>query len=176
MEKTESKIVQVTPEYENPMIQLMEHFGWNLHGRQEMHVEGDSEGSVETDIFGDKHLVITTKVSHYVKLHFQRPLSLPNLEQLRRIEAEYFALPFPEEKSLKWPIGLGVFFLLGVIIGNPQDPIAARVFFAALVAACYYWIRRRREANAAARAASEASELKQRQLLEQAAGLEQCPA
>ena len=92
MERTESFVVQVAPSYENAKIQQMEQFGWSLQGRQEMHEEGDAEGA--PSIFGDEY-VIKTKVSHYVKLHFVRPLSIPNLDRIKLLEAQYFSLPFP---------------------------------------------------------------------------------
>lgn len=45
MERTESIVVQVSPEYENAKIKEMEMFGWNLQGRQEIHEEGEAYGS-----------------------------------------------------------------------------------------------------------------------------------
>lgn len=39
MERTESIVVQVAPDYENDRIKEMGMFGWNLQGRQEIHRE-----------------------------------------------------------------------------------------------------------------------------------------
>jgi hypothetical protein len=169
MERTESLVVQVAPTYENAKIEQMEQFGWSLQGRQEIHEEGDAEGG--PSIFGDAY-VIKTKVSHYVKLHFARPLSTPHLDRIKPIEAEYFSLPFPGGPSLKWPIGLGAFFLLGVFIGNPQDPVAARVFFAVLTALCGFWVYRRVQTRELARSACAASLAKQKELVEQLRSLQ----
>lgn len=36
MERTESTVIQVAPDYENDKIKEMEGFGWNLQGRQEV--------------------------------------------------------------------------------------------------------------------------------------------
>lgn len=94
MERTESLVVQVAPSYENEKIQEMQAFRWNLHGRQELHEQGDAYGS--PSLLNSSTYVIKTSVSHYVKLHFVRPLSLPNLDQIRPLEEQYFALPFPE--------------------------------------------------------------------------------
>lgn len=89
MERTESEIVQVGPAYENAMIKHMEQWGWNLQSRQEIHEEGDA--TVGRSVLGDTY-VIKTKVSHYVKLHFARSLSLPNLDRIRPLENEYNGL------------------------------------------------------------------------------------
>ncbi len=96
MERTESFVVQVAPNYENEKIKEMETFGWNLQGRQEMHEEGDAYGSPSENLLGGSTYVIKTTVKHYVKLHFVRSLSLPNLDRIKPLEAEYFGLPFPE--------------------------------------------------------------------------------
>jgi len=107
MERTESVVVQVAPNYENEKIKEMEMFGWNLQGRQEMHEEGDAYGS--PSLLDSSTYVIKTKVSHYVKLHFVRPLSLPNLDRIKPLEAQYFGLPFPEFPRL---VPGGIFLLL----------------------------------------------------------------
>lgn len=44
MERTESIVVQVAPDYENAKIKEMEMFGWNLQCRQEIHEEGEAYG------------------------------------------------------------------------------------------------------------------------------------
>lgn len=118
MERTESVVVQVAPDYENEKIKEMEMFGWNLQSRQEMHVEGDAEG--RPSITGSSY-VVKTKVSHYVKLHFVRDLTLPDLSQIKSIESEYFGLPFPMPPAIKsflWP---ALFILAGIIsLTNPE--------------------------------------------------------
>lgn len=108
MERTESIVVQVAPSYENERITEMEKFGWNLQGRQEIHEMGNAYVRPEGDTY-----VIKQQVSHYVKLHFIRSLNLPNLDEIKRIESEYFNLPFPPSPSQTWPIGcIGVSLLL----------------------------------------------------------------
>lgn len=97
MERTESKIVQVAPSYENNKIQELQVFGWNLHGRQEIHEEGDAEGG--PDLIGNGY-TITTKVNKYVKLHMIRSMEEPNLARIRQLEAEYNAMPRPKFPAL----------------------------------------------------------------------------
>lgn len=119
MERTESMVIQVAPDYENEKIKEMETFGWNLQGRQEFHEEGDAYGRPSD--FTNTY-IIKTKVSHYVKLHFARSLSLPNLEQIKLIESAYLSLPFPVLPSVKsylWPI----LFLFVGFFGFVDEPV-----------------------------------------------------
>ena len=108
-ERTESLVIQVSPDYENQKIKEMEPLGWNLQGRQEFHEEGDAYGRPSD--FTNTYIV-KIKVSHYVKLHFVRSLALPNLDQVKLIESECLDLPFPAlPKSYFWPI---LFIIVGV--------------------------------------------------------------
>lgn len=96
MERTESRIIQVTPAHENDMINLMEKFGYNLQGRQEMHIEGDTSPDLSisasiADAIGSTRSY-KTEIKHFVKLHFSRSLSLPDLSKIRELENKYFAL------------------------------------------------------------------------------------
>ena len=97
MERTESKVVQVSPDYENNKIQEQQTFGWNLQGRQEMHEKGNAEGG--PDFLGDGY-TIKTQVNKYVKLHFSRNMALPHIDRIRELEAEYNAMPRPEYPAL----------------------------------------------------------------------------
>ena len=97
MENFESKIVQVSPEFENMKIQEQQTFGWSLQGRQEIHEEGDSEGT--PDLIGGGY-TIRTKVNVYVKLHFVRSREMPNIGQIRELEAEYNSMERPSFPAL----------------------------------------------------------------------------
>ena len=109
MERTESIVVQVAPDYENAKIKEMEMFGWNLQGRQEIHEEGEAYG--RPSYIDSSEYLIKTTVYHYVKLHFTRSLSLPNLERIKELEAQYFSLPFPKFPRLFPPGGIFGFIL-----------------------------------------------------------------
>ncbi|MDI6759864.1 MAG: hypothetical protein QMD05_03470 [Candidatus Brocadiaceae bacterium] len=98
MERTESIVVQASPQYENNKSKEMELFGWNLQNRQEIHEKGDAYGR-PSYISGNTYITKTT-IKHYVKLHFVRGLSLPNLDKIKKIETEYLNLPFPPSISL----------------------------------------------------------------------------
>jgi len=114
MERTESTVVQVSPDYENSKIKEMEMFGWNLQGRQEIHEKGEAYG--RPSYLSNSTYVVKTTVKHYVKLHFIRSLSLPNLDKIKQIESEYFSLQFPTPPSLTWPViilGSGILGLFG---------------------------------------------------------------
>lgn len=106
----ESKVVTVLPEEEDLMIKQMEMFGWSLHGRQEIHKEiGGRLVPVEGGNRGPWTYAIEKKFSSYVKLHFVRPLNLPNLDKIRQIESEYWSLrasypKSPSTISFIWPL------------------------------------------------------------------------
>jgi hypothetical protein len=113
MERAQSTIIQVAPQYENEKIREMELFGWSLQSRQEIHQEGDAYGRPS---FTGSSYIIKVKVSHYVKLHFVRNVSLPNLPQIREIEDEYSNLAFPPLPSFTVPAiftAVGAFGVLG---------------------------------------------------------------
>lgn len=133
MERTESKVIQVAPAHENSMIKENELFGWSLQGRQEMHVEGDTRPDLSiSGIIGDwgsETRTYVTEVKRYVKLHFSRSMNLPNLDGVRKIESEYYNLPFPNPSTpstkmtpldililLMWLVGGGG--LLLIFIGD----------------------------------------------------------
>ena len=118
--RTESTIVQVPPSRENARIKVMEMFGWSLQNRQEMHEEGDSHGkpSLLPSLEGRRQYVTTTSVSKYVKLHFTRSLGLPNLDRIKAIESEYFALPFPPIPPLSLGIIISSIPCLPVLLSN----------------------------------------------------------
>ena len=104
MERTESRIIQVAPTHENDMLEEMQRFGWNLQGRQEMRVEGDTAPDLATSLgLSGNTQTYVTKITHYVKLHFVRSLDFPNLEEIQRIESEYHNLPFPSSAEVKTP-------------------------------------------------------------------------
>lgn len=115
MERTESTIVQVNPNYENQKVQEMQIFGWNLQGRQEVvgHLQvvqdesltgvlqrGLSEATSGTldSLVGNGGSSVT--YDHYVKLHFVRSLSMPNIKELRDLEASYRGLSLPAKPKI----------------------------------------------------------------------------
>jgi hypothetical protein len=93
MERTESIVIQVAPAYENIKIKEMEKFGWNLHGRQEINAKGEAYS--KPSYLDKSTYLIKIEVYNYVKLHFVRSLSLPNLDKIKEIENEYFSLHSP---------------------------------------------------------------------------------
>ncbi|HEY2393177.1 MAG TPA: zinc ribbon domain-containing protein [Candidatus Angelobacter sp.] len=160
MQRTESTIVQVSPDYENARIREMEMFGWNLQGRQEIHEEGDAYGA--PSISGNSY-VIKTKVFHYVKLHFVRSLGLPNLEILKNLENEYFSVPFAELPGMKVPGFFTLFGILGILanlasISQPGSPgLAGVVIMLVWSALGFLWIKSRRDKRAKAQAQNQTS-------------------
>jgi hypothetical protein len=97
MARTESKSFQVHPDDEQEQINLMQKFHWSLLNSQTIdkvdnHLEqrGDSVYSV-------------TNSEKYVKLTFSRDLDLPNLNELKQLEQDYFGLPVPQYPSSIFP-------------------------------------------------------------------------
>jgi hypothetical protein len=137
MSRTESVVIQVAPSHENDKIREMALFGWELYGRQEMAVAGNTTGTVTPGMFGGGTVTLTTQVRHYVKLHFARSLAMPGLEFVRGIEAEYFRQPFPKAPAPALPAGLAV--VLAFIAIN-TFPYAACWVCLLLCALCGGWI------------------------------------
>ncbi len=151
MERTESVVIQVAPSYENQKIKEMETFGWNLQNRQEVHQEGDAYG--RPSYMDSSTYIVKVKVSHYVKLHFVRALSLPNLQKIKQLEAEYENLAFPPLAGLGWPIGVTAFFALGAVMAvanSKQFPLPALLTYVIGVALGAFWISRRLKKRTAA--------------------------
>ena len=159
-QRTESKVVQVAPDYENAKIKQMEEFAWNLQSRQEIHEEGDAEG--KPSLFGGSY-VIKTKVWHYVKLHFVRPLSTPGLDKIKGIEAEYFSLPLPAGPSLRWPLGLGILFMVMGLSTLGEDILVGLSVITA-AALCGFWYYKALGGRKTASVEREASLARRREL------------
>lgn len=168
MERTESTVIQVAPQYENEKIREMEAFGWNLQGRQEIHQEGDAYGRPS---FTGSSYIIEVKVSHYVKLHFIRSLSLRNLPQIRETEAQYSNLAFPRVPSFTAPTiftALGAFGVLGGISSGMGFVIFGYFVWASLGV---LWLVARSKKRQNAKALIEQSSAKAQELRNRALSL-----
>jgi hypothetical protein len=117
MDRAESRVIQVNPDYVNLKIQEMEAFGWSLQGQQDVHVQGEAQ--MTPSLLGGTYIT-TTKVNHYVKLHFVRSYNLQNLAEIKRLEDEYERLPFPPRPSTAGPgflTFIGVITVLASLVG-----------------------------------------------------------
>jgi len=173
-DRMESTVVQVAPSYENDKIQEMQMFGWNLQGRQEIHEEGNAETHGRPSYVSSNTYVVktTTTVKQYVKLHFTRSLNLPNLDQVKQIEAEYLSLPFPGPGSLVGPIVLmgligigGVYPAFARMGHNVARGLGELVFWGVFIALGYLWLttrlkKRRQAAATCAKSAARMQELR----------------
>jgi len=85
-----------------------------------MREEGDSHGkpALLPSLAGRSRYVTTTNVSKYVKLHFTRNLALANLDRIKAIETEYFALPFPPVPPLSLSIIISSIPCLPALLNN----------------------------------------------------------
>jgi hypothetical protein len=149
-----------------------------LHGRQEIHEEGNAEGHVKEDILGgmlgarQDSYVITTKVKHYVKLHFTRPWNLVNGERIRSLEAEYRS-SLPRIPSLIWPLVFTAFCVAGLIggISDTQAPPGTSLFAVALGTLGGWWIYSRLKTRQRAIDMIQTRIQRRRELLSEAQGL-----
>jgi hypothetical protein len=116
MARTESKSMQVHPDDEQGMIEIMQKFHWSLLSSQEIKtVDSHLEGTWSGD-----GIQSVTKTEHYVKLAFSREIDLPHLKEIKQIENEYFLLPQPKHPKL-FPGGIilwlvSAIFAVGLII------------------------------------------------------------
>ena len=172
MERTESIVVSISPQFENDKIAQMSNFGWNLQSRQEIigHLrEAESPDSLMAAVGRGMKEGATGKKTyeydHYVKLHFVRSLNLPNLPRIKQLESEYFTLPFPTAKGIVWPVLFTLMPIPGAIgmLSDPlgkQSPGLAGLFVVAVwMLLGVYWVKsrlRKRQVGAATCAANAA--------------------
>ena len=113
MARTESFSFQVHPNDEQKEINAMQKFHWSLLNSQEVktvdsHVEQRGDG-----------IYSVTNSEHYVKLTFSRELDLPNLNEIKRLEQNFFGLPVPKYPKI-FPVSIWLwivtaFFTVGVV-------------------------------------------------------------
>jgi hypothetical protein len=171
MERTESTVVSVAPDFENEKIREMAFFGWNLHGRQEiigpLQERGTSDNLFKEIGVGMMEGATGKKTfvrDHYVKLHFVRSLSLPNLGRIQKLEAEFRGLPLPPSPGgLVGPVLFTLMPLPGTLVGL-ADPLGTHGpgFFILIVAVPWIllgisWIKKRKQKRAAVEAQHLAS-------------------
>jgi hypothetical protein len=143
----------------------MEMFGWSLQSRQEIREEGEAYS--RPSLLGDEY-IIKTKVYHYVKLHFTRNLSLPNLDKVKQIESEYFSLPFPPPPSWKGPIILTAIWLFIVPCGLMAiEGTLANIVYLGGIALCGFWFYSTWKKRKAARQICEQSLHRAKELVAQ---------
>ena len=116
MARTESKSMQVHPDEEQKLIELMQKFHWSLLSSQEVKTK---DSHLEKNWSGDK-IMSVTETEHYIKLVFSRDLDLPNIKEVKQIEDQYFSLPFPDYPALfpvsiwLWVVGVFVYGIGGI--------------------------------------------------------------
>lgn len=114
MARTESISIQVHPNNEQEQINLMQMFHWNLLSSQTIKTVDSHLERRGDDIYS------VTNSEHYVKLAFHRSLETPNLNEIRKLEEEFFSLPNPKYPKL-FPGGLifwgiaSLFYGIGII-------------------------------------------------------------
>ena len=110
MSRTESKSIQVHPNNEQSEIDQMQKFHWSLLNSQEIKTIDNHLEQRGDDIYS------VTKSEQYVKLTFSRALDLPNLESIRKLEADFFSLRSPPEPPL-FPVSVWLWLVAAFFYG-----------------------------------------------------------
>jgi hypothetical protein len=110
MARTESISFQVHPNDEQEQINLMQQFHWSLLNSQEIKTVDSHLERRGDDIYS------VTNAEHYVKLTFSRELDLPNLNEIKRLEQAFFALPVPKYPKL-FPGTIWLYLVLSLFYG-----------------------------------------------------------
>ena len=92
MARTESKVLTCHPKDEQEIIDAMQMFHWSLLGTQEVKTV---DSHLQKGSWGDDNIYSIIKTEHYVKLSFSREIDLPNLSEIKKLEAAYLGLPSP---------------------------------------------------------------------------------
>jgi len=97
MGRTESKSFQCHPADEQEQIELMQKFHWSLTNSQEIKTVDNYQ-----EVRGGELYQVRSS-EHYVKLTFSRDIDLPNLNEIKKLESEYFGLPSPDYPRSMFP-------------------------------------------------------------------------
>jgi len=110
MARTESISIQVHPNNEQEQINLMQQFHWSLLNSQEIKTIDNRLERRGDDIYQ------VSKTEHYVKLTFSRELDLPNLNEIKRLENNFFSLPIPQYPKL-FPVSIWLWIVAAFFYG-----------------------------------------------------------
>lgn len=110
MARTESISIQVHPNDEQEQINLMQEFHWSLLNAQDVKTIDNHLERRGNDIYQ------VTNTEHYVKLTLNRALDEPNLDEIKRLEQDFFGLSTPQYPKL-FPIGIWLWILASFFYG-----------------------------------------------------------
>ncbi len=105
------KTMTVPPEMEIDAIQFWTSFGYELFGNQEVLAKDTHIEQGALDVLCDTYTQVR-ETTHYIKLTFQRDTSIKNYAELKRLEAEFEALPSPGEPPTYYSVSNILFGLL----------------------------------------------------------------
>ena len=119
MARTESTSIQVHPRNEQSQIDLMQKFHWSLLNSQEIKTIDNHLERRGDDMYQ------VTNTEHYIKLTFSRDLELPNLNEVKRLEQEYFSLGDPTyPKAFTGLMAVGLVVLFAFIASSINGTLA----------------------------------------------------
>jgi hypothetical protein len=114
MARTESKTFQCHPDDAQNRIDTMQKFHWSLLSSQD--VKTATHGLESGGWLDDDNVYSVRRTEHFVKLTFSREIDLPNLNEIKKLEAAYFGLPSPYYPKL-FPIHIGLWAVLTLFYG-----------------------------------------------------------
>lgn len=101
-----------------------------------------------------------TNTEHYIKLAFSRDLELPNLNEIKRLEQEFFSLRYPTyPKAFTGLMAVGLIILFAFIASSISGTLAFIVVAGAYAA--YFFMVYTPKKQAADQMAAEVSNRKQ---------------
>jgi hypothetical protein len=109
--RTQSIVMEVPSSEMDSKVSTMECFGWGLHAFHEVVRTGNT--TISPTLLGDYEA--KTEVFRSVKLHFVRDLTMPRLDEIRRLESEFRSLKYPTSTSNPWAVSAALFALAVVL-------------------------------------------------------------
>ena len=92
----ESKFIEVAPASVDSTVEKWGWFGWELMGQpQEIYNKTVRDGNSRVDSNGNRTTEVITETTHYFRVSFQRETSMPNYNELCKLEQEYDNPPSP---------------------------------------------------------------------------------
>jgi hypothetical protein len=96
--RVETRVLDVDPEDEQHVINLMARFKWQLKSSTPVHT---SDTKIRER---DGRIYSVTETDDYVHLVFERGLDTANLGEIRALEAEYFSIVIPRHPGYWMPV------------------------------------------------------------------------
>lgn len=92
------KVLQIAPDMENDTIRIWQNFGYHYLSSQEVAYGTTTINQGPLDFLFNQIKFITTRVN-YVKLVLERDHDIPHYQELKDLEEQFNAVPYPGDKA-----------------------------------------------------------------------------